>query len=346
MNNLEFPHRRRNPLSGEWVLVSPHRNNRPWKGAIEHHSEPDLPSFLPDCPLCPKVERANGEVNPDYADTFVFNNDFAALLPDSEQLTSAKDDLMQAESSQGCARVVCFSPRHDKTLPELTLHELTQVVSTWKSQYQELSQDYACVQIFENKGEMMGCSQPHPHGQIWAHHHLSTEVEREDVHQAGYYLQHGRSLLGDYIERELDQQSRIVEQNENWLAVVPFWAAWPFEILLIARAEVADFTQLNQVQERDLAAILKNITTRYDNLFRCRFPYSMGWHNGPATGQDNRHWRLHAHFYPPLLRSATVKKHMVGYEMLAESQRDLTAEKAAELLRQVSLTHYKEKHND
>ncbi|AWL13039.1 UDP-glucose--hexose-1-phosphate uridylyltransferase [Saliniradius amylolyticus] len=346
MQPMEFPHRRRNPLNGQWVLVSPHRNNRPWHGATEAAFEPDLPAFKADCPLCPAVERANGDSNPDYSETFVFTNDFAALLEDSPEVSSASDELMQVETAQGCARVMCFSPEHDKTLAEMTVPQLTQVVNTWQSQYQELSQSYACIQIFENKGEIMGCSQPHPHGQIWAHHHLSSEVSAEDRHQAGYYLQHDRPLLADYVERELNEQTRIVEQNDDWLAVVPFWAAWPFEILLVARADIRDFGDLDKAQKTSLASILKNITTRYDNLFQCRFPYSMGWHNAPANGQDNCHWRLHAHFYPPLLRSATIKKHMVGYEMLAESQRDLTPEKAAGALRQTSLTHYKETSSD
>lgn len=337
---MNYPHRRRNPLTGEWVLVSPQRNNRPWQGATESLSETRLPEFEPDCPLCPGVTRANGELNPHYPSTYAFDNDFAALMPDSPQVSGLNDELLQADTARGCARVICFSPEHDKTLAELPVRDIEAVIDTWQSQYCQLSQEYACVHIFENKGEVMGCSQPHPHGQIWAHHHLSSEVAREDRYQREYFARHKRPLLADYVKREQTDPVRVVFENAHWLVVVPFWAAWPFETLVIAKDEVTDFNGLTLLHRQALAECLHRLTVQYDNLFRCRFPYSMGWHNAPANGRDNRHWRLHGHFYPPLLRSSTVKKHMVGYEMLAESQRDLTPEQAAEHLRMTDTVHY------
>ena len=349
MNNLEFTHRRRNPLTDQWVLVSPHRNNRPWQGATEPGDREPLPGHDPRCPLCPGNARANGERNPAYGGTHVFANDFGALMPSGEGKHAPVDNghsLLRAETASGECRVVCFSPEHNKSLPELPLPALRQVVDTWQCHYLELSARYACVQIFENKGAVMGCSQPHPHGQIWAHDHLSTEVHQEQCNQYIYFQQHGRCLLADTIVEELRLDQRIVIDHPQWLVVVPFWAAWPFETLVIAREDVRHFGTLTETQKDALAAVLKELTIRYDNLFECSFPYSMGWHNAPADGQDDSHWRLHAHFYPPLLRSATIKKHMVGYEMLAESQRDLTPETAAALLRAVSTRHYKQGNGD
>ena len=347
MTELEFTHRRKNPLTGNWVLVSPHRNNRPWSGATEASNELNLPVYDENCPLCPGNKRANSNANPDYAKTFVFKNDFGALTSDnSADIDLEQDELFSAQVAKGECRVVCFSPDHNKTLPELNQQELIAVVNTWQQHFEELSAQYNNVHIFENKGEIMGCSQPHPHGQIWAHEHPSTEINLEEQHQLSYYQKHGSNLLGDYVEKEIKAGARIVCQNEHWLAVVPFWAAWPFETLLIAKQNIKHFGQLNEQNSASLAAILKELTTRYDNVFNCSFPYSMGWHNAPTNLQNDDHWRLHAHFYPPLLRSASVKKHMVGYEMLAESQRDLTAETAAKILREVSTTHYKKGTSD
>ena len=347
MARTEQTHRRRNPLNGSWVLVSPHRNNRPWQGATEAQSQAAVPSYDEHCPLCPGNIRANGSKNPDYAHTHVFVNDFGAIN-DKSVLAVAQDamadELFTTAPAIGECRVVCFSPDHSKSLPEMAVAELLQVVDVWQRNYAELIQRYPCVHIFENKGAVMGCSQPHPHGQIWAHNHLSTEIANEDQRQRDYWQQHQRSLLGDYVLKEQAQGQRVVCENEHWLALVPFWAAWPFETILISKDDISNFCQLNSRQRLLLASILREVTTRYDNVFECSFPYSMGWHNAPGerSANQNRHWRLHAHFYPPLLRSASVKKHMVGYEMLAESQRDLTPEKAAEILRAVSPVHYRQ----
>jgi UDPglucose--hexose-1-phosphate uridylyltransferase len=331
--------RRLNPLTGEWVLVSPHRNNRPWSGALEAVSKDHLPHYDASCPLCPTNTRANGEQNPDYPSTFVFGNDFAALTAHNNAQTITSDLYTQSPAT-GLARVICFSPQHNKSLPHLSKQGMRAVVDTWRSQYRELSNRYQCVHLFENKGEIMGCSQPHPHGQVWAHDHLSTEIENEDTRQRDYFEKHQSTLLLDYAEQELSDAQRVVIYNDDWLVVVPYWAKWPFETLLICRSAVADFNGLNPKQADSLADIISLLTIKYDNIFNCSFPYSMGWHNAPASKAASSHWVLHAHFYPPLLRSASVKKFMVGYEMLAESQRDLTPELAAEILRNCDDSHY------
>lgn len=336
--------RRKNPLTGEWVLVSPHRNNRPWQGAVESASEISLPEHDADCPLCPRNERANGEQNPDYETTFVFTNDFAALT-DIDTDNTNTSDLFEQQSATGLARVICFSPCHNKTLPQLSFQEMSAVVQEWKRQYNELRPDFSCIHIFENKGETMGCSQPHPHGQIWAHNHLSTEIEKEDQNQLNYFHKHGRSLLLDYVEAEQSYAERVVVENDDWIVVVPYWAKWPFETLLVSKNNVSEMHQITEIQSESLADIMLVLTIKYDNIFNCSFPYSMGWHNAPANLDATDHWTLHAHFYPPLLRSATVKKHMVGYEMLAESQRDLTPELAAKILRECSNIHYLARNN-
>lgn len=335
-------HRRKNKLTDEWVLVSPHRNKRPWQGQVEADEQIEFPKYDPECPLCAGNTRANGETNPDYQTTHVFTNDFAALNqstpePDAEQTS----DLFQAEPASGTCRVICFSPQHNLSLPEMSVTAIGHVVSTWIEQYTELSRDYRWVQIFENKGAIMGCSQPHPHGQIWAHNFVPSLVAKEDAQQLEYFKQHKSVLLLDYLEQELRAKERIVVENDDWVALVPYWAAWPFETLLLPKTAVSRIDQLSASQQNHLAGALRELTIRYDNVFSCSFPYSMGWHGAPAGDTESAHWQLHAHFYPPLLRSATVKKHMVGYEMLAEPQRDLTAETAADVLRSCETVHFK-----
>lgn len=341
-NPVDHPHRRYNPLTDQWILVSPHRAKRPWQGAQETPSQEKLPTHDPDCFLCPGNTRVTGDKNPDYASTYVFTNDFAALMTDTPDAPESDDLLMRCESARGTSRVICFSPDHSKTLPELPVSALEEVVRTWQAQTAELGQLYPWVQVFENKGAAMGCSNPHPHGQVWANSFLPNEVKREDDLQRRYFEKTGSSMLLDYAARELKDGSRTVVETEHWLAVVPWWAAWPFETLLLPKSAIKRLVDLTDAQRSDLAVALKKLTSRYDNLFQCSFPYSMGWHGAPFNDDANDHWQLHAHFYPPLLRSATVRKFMVGFEMLAETQRDLTAEQAAERLRSVSDIHFRE----
>lgn len=333
-------HRRFNPLTGEWVLVSPHRTQRPWQGQVERLPPETRPAHDPTCYLCPGNGRAGGARNPAYESTFVFTNDFAALVPDAPADEST-DPLFRAAPTSGTCRVICFSPRHDLTLPEMPVEQIRAVVDVWAAQSAELGQTYRWVQVFENKGAIMGCSNPHPHGQVWALNALPNEPAKEDRQQQAYFAEHGRPLLLDYVARELDLAERVVVANEDWVALVPYWAVWPFEILLLPRQHVLRLPDLATTQRDALADILKRLLTRYDNVFETSFPYSMGWHGAPWATGDHGHWQLHAHFYPPLLRSATVKKFMVGYEMLGEAQRDITAEQAAARLREVSEIHYK-----
>ena len=337
--DLARPHRRFNPLTGGWVQVSPQRMGRPWQGETSA-PDPLPPAYDPACYLCPGNARVGGETNPDYTGVHVFDNDFPALAEDAEAAVS-DDPLFRAEASEGVCRVICFSPDHGKSLPLLTPAQLRAVVDCWADQTAELGERFGNVQVFENKGAMMGCSNPHPHGQVWATTHWPQEVATEDHHQRLYREWHEGTLLLDVAAREAASSARVVEANDDWLAIVPFWAAWPFETLLLPRFPVQRLPQLTGDQRDRLAAILKALTTRYDNLFATSFPYSMGWHQAPFGMPDIDHWQLHAHFYPPLLRSASVRKFMVGYEMLAEPQRDLTPERAAEMLRSVSgLVHY------
>ena len=326
------PHRRRNPLSGRWVLVSPHRLARPWQGQADVPDEQG-PSYDPVCYLCPGNPRAGGKRNPDYPASFVFDNDFAAMLPDTPE-ARVDDPLFAAEHARGVARVICYSPDHALTMPELSPAAVRGIVDCWCEQSAELGATYRSVQVFENKGAMMGCSNPHPHGQIWATAHLPDEPATEDATQRAYHGQHHAPMLLDLANREANGE-REVATNADWIVVVPYWASWPFETLLLPRFTVQRMPDLAPDQRDSLADILRRLTARYDNLFACRFPYSMGWHGAPFGETLVAHWQLHAHFYPPLLRSASVRKFMVGYEMLAEPQRDLTPETAAAMLRAV-----------
>ena len=339
----DTPHRRLNPLTGDWVLVSPQRAGRPWLGQVEKTPPENLPEYDPGCYLCPGNKRAGGAQNPGYPGTFVFDNDFASLLPEPAPQGEQPEGLLVAEPERGLCRVVCFSPRHDLTLPELELPAIAQVIGTWAEQSAELgSKDFiANVQVFENKGALMGCSNPHPHSQVWAQSRLPNESSRELESQRAYWAEYSRRLLLDVEAEEAGRGERILLQNEHFTALVPFWATWPFEVLLIARRPVAYLYDLRPDEMESLARAMKEITTRYDNLFQISFPYSMGFHQAPFDGEAHPEWVLHAHFYPPLLRSATVRKFMVGYEMLAMPQRDITPEIAAERLRSLPDVHYK-----
>jgi UDPglucose--hexose-1-phosphate uridylyltransferase len=375
------PHRRLNPLTGQWVLVSPHRTRRPWQGQVEAVAGERRPSHDPTCYLCPGNQRAQGDLNPAYSGTFVFDNDFSALLPDVPGVAggggggigaappgasaagsaSGADELLRGEPVQGVCRVMCFSPRHDLTLAEMEPEAVLGVVEAWGAETRRLGARYPWVQVFENKGAVMGCSNPHPHGQIWAASSLPNEAASEDLHQRAYFRAHGRSLLLDYAEQELRSGARTVCANEEFVAVVPYWAVWPFETLILPRQPAPRMSELSEAQRVGLAKLLRGLLAGYDRLFNVSFPYSMGWHGAPFTppsGPDQSAaggsafpapatgvtdlpvgpsapgpWQLHGHVYPPLLRSATVKKFMVGYEMLGEPQRDLTPEQAADRLR-------------
>lgn len=342
----DHPHRRFNPLTEQWVLVSPHRAKRPWQGQQEAADTHVKPAYDPDCYLCPGNTRISGAVNPDYDAPFVFTNDFSALLPDTPRYEEVNDPLFRVESVRGESRVVCFSPDHGKTLPELPLARIEAVIETWQAQMDELGSRYRWVQVFENKGAAMGCSNPHPHGQIWAGDFLPNELAQADASQRRYLARHGRPMLLDYVQRELADGTRTVVEGEYWLAVVPFWAVWPFETLLLPKVALPRLSDVNAAQRADLALVLKRLTSRYDNLFQCSFPYSMGFHGAPFMGDEVAHWQCHAHFYPPLLRSASVRKFMVGYELLAEVQRDLTPEQAAAKLQALSDLHYREQNDD
>lgn len=340
-NPVDHPHRRFNPLNGDWVLVSPHRAKRPWQGQVEKTAPDNRPTHDPECYLCPGNTRITGDENPDYTRPFVFKNDFPALLTDTPD-AKPESDLFQSSGARGVARVICFSPDHSKTLPQLTEKEIRNVVDTWAEQVTELGKDYSWVQLFENKGAVMGCSNPHPHGQIWASSFLPNEARKENENQSNWKAEKGTNMLVEYARQESESGERTVVENEHWIAVVPYWAAWPFETMLLPKRHVLRMPDLTDEERDSLADIVKRLTTKYDNLFQTSFPYSMGWHGAPTEEGDFDHWQLHAHFYPPLLRSATVRKFMVGFEMLAETQRDLTAEQAAERLRGLSEKHYLE----
>jgi UDPglucose--hexose-1-phosphate uridylyltransferase len=337
-------HRRYNPLTREWILVSPNRTERPWQGQIEKIPAASLPAYDPACYLCPGNQRAGKARNPSYDNTFIFDNDFAALQPNQEPIAAQIEGsgLLLAATENGICRVVCFSPRHDLTLAQMPASAITKVVEVWAEQYRTLGSlpDIRHVQIFENRGAMMGCSNPHPHGQIWATESIPNEPRKEQKSLQEYWNRNHRCLLCEYVKIELSEGERIVCQNDLFLAVVPFWATWPFETLLLSKRHVASIDTLDPAEQGSLAQILKELTTRYDNLFHTSFPYSMGFHQSPTDGADHEEWHFHAHFYPPLLRSATIRKFMVGFEMLAAPQRDMTPELAAERLREVSGPHY------
>ena len=336
MTGPTTPHRRYNPLLDEWVLCSPHRLARPWQGQVEPAARDTRPAYDPGCYLCPGNVRANGEVNPPYEGTYVFDNDFPALLPTSEVASTAGDALLTFAPARGTCRVVCFSPRHDLSLGGMTAPAIRLVIDTWAEEVRQLhARGFTYVQVFENKGAMMGCSNPHPHGQIWATDYVPTIPSRKLASQAAYLARHGRDLIGEYLERELGDGARVVTANAHWAVVVPFWAVWPFETMVAPRRRVSGLGDLHAEERDALAEIVRDLNVRYDTLFATSFPYSMGWHGAPGDGAAHDYCRLHAVYYPPLLRSATVRKFLVGYEMTAEPQRDVTPELAAERLRAV-----------
>jgi UDPglucose--hexose-1-phosphate uridylyltransferase len=335
----ESPHRRWNPLRREWVIVSPHRTQRPWQGQTEEVATETAKQYDPDCYLCPGNMRAGGHRTPVYTETYVFENDFAALKSDVPTADFDLDNagLLRATTECGVCRVLCFDPRHDLTLATMDVHSIRRVVDVWAEQELDLCarDDVRYVEIFENRGAMMGASNPHPHGQIWATEHIPNEPTAELASQSEYFAKHGQQLLLDYLELELKQRERVVAENESWVALVPFWAVWPFETLVLPRAHVGTIHEIDGAGRDGLASILKTITAGYNRVFNAPFPYSMGFHGAPCDGAEHNEWQLHAHFYPPLLRSATIRKFMVGFELLGSPQRDITPESAAETLRQV-----------
>lgn len=340
----EHSHTRYNLLTGDWILVSPHRTKRPWQGKVETLPADNRPVYDPNCYLCPGNKRADGSTNPSYTDSFVFTNDFSSLLKDTPDGSVEIGGLLKAESAKGICRVISFSADHSLTLPLLPVEGIKKVIDLWAEEFETIAADTAIkhIQIFENKGDVMGCSNPHPHGQIWAQNSVPLEVHKETLQQQKYFEENSRSLLSAYIELELQQQERIVLENEHFVSLVPFWAVWPYETMIVSKRHVQYITQLTGDERTAFASILKKLTAKYDNLFNISFPYSAGIHQAPVNDGDHPEWHLHMHFYPPLLRSATVKKFMVGYEMLANPQRDVTAEWTAEKLRGLSEVHYKE----
>ena len=339
----DHPHRRYNPLLDEWILVSPQRAKRPWQGQNEAISDEKKPEYDETCYLCPGNHRITGGTNPNYENCYVFDNDFPALLKDEVSSDVTQEDLFKINPERGINRVICFSPKHNVTLAEMQVPEIENVVRVWKEQYLELGAiSYINhVQIFENKGSVMGCSNPHPHGQIWAQSSLPTQVKRTQDNLLKYFQKTGKSLLKDYLESELQKKERIIAENEHFVLLVPFWATWPYETMIISKRHFSSIAEITEEEIKSYAEMIQIITVKYDNLFKTSFPYSAGIHQAPTDGLDHEEWHFHMHFYPPLLRSATVKKFMVGYELLAEAQRDLTAEQSAEILRNLSIQHYK-----
>jgi len=332
----DYSHKRYNILTDEWILVSPHRAKRPWQGQNEEISTEKRLSHDPSCYLCAGNKRMNGEINPDYKDVFVFTNDFAALQNDSKSF-KVDEGLLKAQSETGICKVICFSPDHSKSLAHMTPEEIEKVVFAWQNEYKELGENETInyVQIFENKGAVMGCSNPHPHGQIWSQSTLPNEVDKKDKQQQAYYSKNKRSLLGDYLSQELKKQERIVFENESFVVLVPFWAVWPFETMIVPKRAQSNILEMHPQETLQFAEAIAVITKVYDKLFNTSFPYSSGIHQAPTDGNANKHWHWHMSFYPPLLRSATVKKFMVGYEMFGSPQRDITAEIAAKRLKEL-----------
>lgn len=345
MDNIfeEYPHRRYNPLTDAWVLVSPHRAKRPWQGQVEKLPDDNRPAHDPECYLCAGNTRINGEINPKYPDVFVFDNDFASLLADITEGSVSEGDLFKAKTERGVGRVICFSPQHNLTVPEMETAAIRKVVDAWITEYQTLGSIpfIKYVQIFENKGATMGCSNPHPHGQIWAQSSLPDEPAKKQKAQLRYFKKHGKTLLSDYVAAELTKNERILFENAHFVGLVPFWAVWPFEAMIVPKRPMARITDMTDAEKDAFADAYKQLTVMYDNVFETSFPYSAGIHQAPTDGKAHPEWHFHKTFYPPLLRSATVKKFMVGYEMLANPQRDITPEKAAAILRGVSKKHYK-----
>ncbi len=333
-NLQEYSHKRFNILTGEWVLVSPHRAKRPWQGQNEEVNNEQRESYDQDCYLCPGNTRANDEVNPDYKDVFIFQNDFAALQSDSPNF-GVQEGLLRATSETGICKVICFSPDHSKSLADMDVEAIHTVVKAWQHEYAELGKKEAInyVQIFENKGAVMGCSNPHPHGQIWSQSTLPNEVLKKNRTQKDYFDSEQKSLLSDYLNQELELKERILFENESFAILVPFWAIWPFETMIVPKMHQPNIVQMNHQESLDFAEAISVITKAYDKVFKTSFPYSSGIHQSPTDGEANEHWHWHMSFYPPLLRSATVKKFMVGYEMFGTPQRDITAERAAATLR-------------
>ena len=338
----EHAHRRLNPLTGEWVQVSPHRSKRPWQGQVEKVSGVQLKSYDETCYLCPGNVRANGEVNPRYDSTYAFTNDFAALMPDVPAGEISEADLLLAKSETGLCRVICFSPSHNLTVAEMPTSAIRRVIDLWIEEYKALQQypEINYIQIFENKGAVMGCSNPHPHGQIWSQESVPGEPAKKQHHQQLYFDKKGKTLLSDYLALELKKAERVVFENDHFVVVVPFWATWPFETMIVPKRVMSRITEMTEIERDGFADAYRRIACRYDNLFETSFPYSAGIHQAPSDGKNYPAWHWHMVFYPPLLRSATVKKFMVGYEMLANPQRDVTPEFSAAKLKALADVHY------
>jgi len=333
-NLQDYSHKRYNILTGEWILVSPHRAKRPWQGQNEILNNEIRPKYDESCYLCAGNVRINGEVNPKYTDVFVFTNDFAALQNNSPTF-SVNDGLLKAASETGICKVICFSPDHSKSLADMLPQEIQKVVFAWQHEYETLGSEpnINYVQIFENKGAVMGCSNPHPHGQLWSQSTLPNEVQKKHTQQLNYFNKHKTSLLGAYIKQELALKERIIYENNHFVVLVPFWAVWPFEVMIVPKEQKESILDLSEEESLNYAEAISVLTKAYDKLFNTSFPYSSGIHQAPTNGLNNSHWHFHMSFYPPLLRSATVKKFMVGYEMFGSPQRDITAEQAAKRLR-------------